>query len=94
MTSEKGLMQIARSKERNRIENDNKKLAIWRAFCYISFTNACIAQLVEHTTDTREVPGSIPGARTKSQIFCTRDRRPEADRAEAGSSKNSAEFYA
>lgn len=29
--------------------------------------NACIAQLVEHTTDTREVPGSTPGARTKDK---------------------------
>lgn len=30
--------------------------------------HAHIAQLVEHTTDTREVPGSIPGVRTLKSL--------------------------
>lgn len=30
----------------------------------IAFTHACVAQLVEHSPDTRTVPGSNPGART------------------------------
>lgn len=32
---------------------------------YNDFYYARVAQLVEHSTDTRKVPGSTPGARTK-----------------------------
>ncbi len=31
---------------------------------------ARIAQLVEHSTDTRKVLGSTPSARTQSRIYC------------------------
>jgi hypothetical protein len=51
------------SLERNKIENDTQKARRKAGFLLYS-KPACIAQLVEHTTDTREVPGSIPGART------------------------------
>jgi hypothetical protein len=47
-------------------------------FAIMFFTYARIAQLVEHSTDTRKVLGSTPSARTKykksqimkSEIFC------------------------
>ncbi len=41
-------------------------------FLYITYQNsflrARVAQLVEHSTDTRVVPGSIPGTRTQDVI--------------------------
>ncbi len=57
--------------ERNKIEDDISKTPRKRCFAFVRFfanvlAKARIAQLVEHTTDTREVLGSIPSARTKS----------------------------
>lgn len=45
----------------------NRILLNFTFFDIVLITNAHIAQLVEHTTDTREVPGSIPGVRTKME---------------------------
>jgi hypothetical protein len=51
-------------------------LVLLAIFWYISAivlevfeTFACIAQLVERSTDTRKVPGSNPGTRTKCPHF-------------------------
>jgi hypothetical protein len=58
------------SPERNKIENDKKENSPKGGFSVIFLPNAHIAQLVEHTTDTREVPGSIPGVRTSVGHLC------------------------
>ena len=60
------------------------------ANAHASAGQARIAQLVEHSTDTRKVLGSTPSARTNTGCLCGRRH----DGAEAGSRKNSAEFYA
>jgi hypothetical protein len=69
-------------------------------FCYIFlvFYYARVAQLVEHSTDTRVVPGSIPGTRTRTkQISSNGDFfvrvRDGARRRESGSGKFSTENY-
>lgn|GEM_PF-5246014 len=58
-------------------------LLFFNIFCYLlTLLNARIAQLVEHTTDTREVLGSTPSARTSNKnLNCFRFLETGASRS-------------
>lgn len=63
---------------------------IFSLISYIFCIQAPVAQLVEQIPFKDKVLGSIPSGRTEYVIFCASHRHVGA---EAGSRKNSAEFY-